>query len=37
MRRFIHPRRSASVIILACVAVAVAGGVSYAATGELAG
>ena len=37
MHRFIHPRRSASVLIAACVAVAVAGGVSYAATGVLAG
>jgi hypothetical protein len=36
MRRFIHPRRSARVVISACVAVAVAGGVSYAATGGLA-
>jgi hypothetical protein len=33
MHRFIHPRRSASVVIACCVAVAVASSVSYAATG----
>ena len=33
MRRFIHPRGSASVFIAVCIAVAVAGGVAYAATG----
>jgi hypothetical protein len=37
MHRFIHPRRSASVLIAGCVAVAVAGGVSYAATAGFAG
>ncbi len=33
MHRFIHPRRSATTLIACCVAVAAAGGVSYAATG----
>jgi len=37
MHRFIYPRRSASVLIAVCVALAVASGVSYAATGGLAG
>ena len=37
MHRFIYLRRSASVLIVVSVAVAVAGGVSYAATGGLAG
>lgn len=37
MHRFIHPRRSATTFIAGCVAVAVAGGVSYAATGGFAG
>lgn len=31
MRRFIHPRRSAGMLIAGCVVVAVAGGVAYAA------
>jgi hypothetical protein len=37
MHRFIYPRRSASVLIAVCAALAVASGVSYAATGGLAG
>jgi hypothetical protein len=37
MHRFIHPRRGATTLIACCVAVALAGGVSYAATGGLAG
>ncbi len=37
MHRFIHPRRRATTLIAGCVAVAVAGGVSYAATGGFRG
>ena len=37
MDRNIDPRRSATTVIGACVAIAVAGGVSYAATSGFAG
>jgi Collagen triple helix repeat (20 copies) len=36
MHRFIHPWRSASTLVASCVAVALAGGISYAATGGFA-
>jgi hypothetical protein len=37
MHRLIHPRRSATTLIAACVAVVVAGGVSYGATSGFSG